>query len=57
MKTALKTLPIAVPALAPLGAGTVTHDVIGQPLHMAGTMTVLDAHFGDPVEYDFSAGR
>ena len=35
--------------------GNVSDDVIGQPLHMAGTMTVLDAAFGDLGEYNFSA--
>jgi hypothetical protein len=57
MKPALKTLPFAVAALALLGAGNVSDDVIGQPLHMAGTMTVLDAAFGDLGEYNFSARR
>ena len=37
--------------------GNVSDDVIGQPLHMAGTMTVLDAAFGDLGEYNFSATR
>ncbi|MEP7297979.1 MAG: hypothetical protein ABI702_17480 [Burkholderiales bacterium] len=37
--------------------GNVSDDVIGQPLHMAGTMTVLDAVFGDLGEYNFSAKR
>jgi len=35
--------------------GNVSDDVIGQPLYMAGTMTVLDAAFGDLGEYNFSA--
>jgi hypothetical protein len=37
--------------------GNVSDDVIGQPLYMAGTMTVLDAVFGDLGEYNFSATR
>ena len=37
--------------------GNVSDDVIGQTLHMAGTMTVLDAAFGDLGEYNFSATR
>ncbi len=37
--------------------GNVSDDVIGQPLYMAGTMTVLDAAFGDLGEYNFSATR
>ena len=37
--------------------GNVSDDIIGQPLHMAGTMTVLDAAFGDLGEYNFSATR
>lgn len=35
--------------------GNVSDEVIGQPLSMAGTMTVLDAAFGDLGEYNFSA--
>jgi hypothetical protein len=31
--------------------------VIGQPLYMAGTMTVLAIAFGDLGEYNFSATR
>jgi hypothetical protein len=37
--------------------GSVSDDVIGQTLYMAGTMTVLDAVFGDLGEYNFSATR
>ena len=37
--------------------GNVSDDVVGQTLHMAGTMTVLDAAFGDLGEYNFSATR
>ena len=37
--------------------GNVSDDVIGQPLFMAGTMTVLDAVFGDLGEYNFSGVR
>jgi hypothetical protein len=37
--------------------GNVSDDVIGQPLHMAGTMTVLYAAFDDLGEYNFSATR
>jgi hypothetical protein len=37
--------------------GHVSDDVIGQPLYMAGTMTVLDAVFGDLGEYNFSGVR
>jgi hypothetical protein len=37
--------------------GNVSDDVIGQPTHMAGTMTVLDPVFGDLGEYNFSAVR
>jgi hypothetical protein len=35
--------------------GQVSDEVIGQPLHMAGTMTVLVSAFGDLGEYNFSA--
>ncbi|MBC7940417.1 MAG: hypothetical protein H7Z19_11735 [Chitinophagaceae bacterium] len=35
--------------------GNVSDAVIGQPLHMAGTMTVLISAFGDLGEYNFSA--
>jgi hypothetical protein len=35
--------------------GNVSDEVIGQPLHMAGTMTVLVSAFGDLGEYNFSA--
>ena len=35
--------------------GNVSDDMIGQPLYMAGTMTVLDAAHGDLGEYNFSA--
>lgn len=37
--------------------GNVSDDVIGQPLYMAGTMTVLISAFGDLGEYNFSATR
>jgi len=37
--------------------GNVSDDVIGQPLYMAGTMTVLAIAFGDLGEYNFSATR
>jgi hypothetical protein len=37
--------------------GNVSDDVIGQPLYMAGTMTVLAIAFGDLGEYNFSAVR
>jgi hypothetical protein len=37
--------------------GNVSDDVIGQTLYMSGTMTVLDAVFGDLGEYNFSATR
>lgn len=37
--------------------GNVSDDVIGQPLYMAGTMTVLNTFFGDLGEYNFSATR
>jgi hypothetical protein len=37
--------------------GNVSDEVIGQPLFMAGTMTVLDAAFGDLGEYNFAATR
>jgi hypothetical protein len=37
--------------------GNVSDDVIGQTLYMAGTMTVLDAVFGDLGKYNFSATR
>lgn len=37
--------------------GNLSDDVLGQPLHMAGTMTVLDAAFGELGEYNFSATR
>lgn len=37
--------------------GNVSDDVIGQTLHMAGTMTVLISAFGDLGEYNFSATR
>ncbi len=37
--------------------GNVSDEVIGQPLHMAGTMTVLFSAFGDLGEYNFSAVR
>jgi hypothetical protein len=33
----------------------VSDEVSGQPLHMAGTMTVLAIAFGDLGEYNFSA--
>lgn len=35
--------------------GTVSDEVAGQPLFMAGTATVLNANFGDLGEYVFSA--
>ena len=35
--------------------GNVSDQVIGQPLYMAGTMTVLISAFGDLGEYNFSA--
>ena len=35
--------------------GNVSDEVIGQPTHMAGTMTVLISAFGDLGEYNFSA--
>jgi hypothetical protein len=35
--------------------GNVSDEVIGQPLYMAGTMTVLISAFGDLGEYNFSA--
>lgn len=35
--------------------GNVSDEVIGQPLYMAGTMTVLFSVFGDLGEYNFSA--
>ena len=35
--------------------GNVSDSVSGQPLHMAGTMTVLISPFGDLGEYNFSA--
>lgn len=37
--------------------GNVSDDVLGQPLYMAGTMTVLNTFFGDLGEYNFSAVR
>jgi hypothetical protein len=37
--------------------GNVSDDVIGQTLHMAGTVTVLASVFGDLGEYNFSATR
>lgn len=37
--------------------GNVSDDVIGQPLYMSGTMTVLAIAFGDLGEYNFSAVR
>ncbi len=37
--------------------GNVSDDVLGQPLYMAGTMTVLISPFGDLGEYNFSATR
>jgi hypothetical protein len=36
-------------------SGNVSDDVPGQPLYMAGTMTVLFSAFGDLGEYNFSA--
>lgn len=35
--------------------GNVSDEVLGQPLNMAGTMTVLFSAFGDLGEYNFSA--
>jgi hypothetical protein len=35
--------------------GNVSDNVVGQPLYMAGTMTVLFSVFGDLGEYNFSA--
>jgi len=35
--------------------GNVSDEVVGETLYMAGTMTVLDAAFGDLGEYNFSA--
>ena len=32
-------------------------EVAGQPLHVAGTMTVLNSHFNDLGECNFSAMR
>jgi hypothetical protein len=37
--------------------GNVSDEVIGQPLYMAGTMTVLFSVFDDLGEYNFSATR
>lgn len=37
--------------------GNVSDDVPGQPLYMAGTMTVLAIAFGDLGEYNFSATK
>ena len=37
--------------------GNVSDDVLGQPLYMAGTMTVLNTYFGELGEYNFSAIR
>jgi hypothetical protein len=37
--------------------GNVSDEVVGQPLYMAGTMTVLNTAFGDLGEYNFSATR
>lgn len=37
--------------------GNVSDGIAGQPLHIAGTMTVLNTHFGDLGEYNFSATR
>lgn len=37
--------------------GNVSDDVIGQPLYMGGTMTVLGVAFGDLGEYNFAAIR
>jgi hypothetical protein len=37
--------------------GNVSDEVIGETLYMAGTMTVLDAAFGDLGEYNFSATK
>jgi hypothetical protein len=38
-------------------SGNVSDNVIGQPLYMAGTMTVLISPLGDLGEYNFSATR
>jgi hypothetical protein len=57
MKARLKSLTIAVGAAALFAAGNVSDDVTGQPLYMAGTMTVLFSAFGDLGEYNFSATR
>ena len=35
--------------------GNLSDDVLGETLYMGGTMTVLDAAFGDLGEYNFSA--
>jgi hypothetical protein len=35
--------------------GNVSDEVAGQSLHMAGTMTIVNAAFGDLGEYNFSA--
>ncbi|MDH4065626.1 MAG: hypothetical protein OEW19_14610 [Acidobacteriota bacterium] len=35
--------------------GNVSDETPGQPLHMAGTMTILNSAFGDLGEYNFSA--
>ena len=37
--------------------GNVSDEVIGQPLYMSGTMTVLAIAFGDLGEYNFAATR
>ena len=37
--------------------GNVSDEIIGQPLYMAGTMTVLAIAFGDLGEYNFAATR
>jgi hypothetical protein len=37
--------------------GNVSDEAPGQPLHMAGTMTIVNAAFGDLGEYNFSAVR
>jgi hypothetical protein len=37
--------------------GNVSDEISGQPLHMAGTMTVLISAFGDLGEYNFSASN
>ena len=37
--------------------GNVSDDIVGQTLHMAGTVTVLASAFGDLGEYNFSATR